>query len=344
MVLGMYSSRNLRDICERAIPEISDMRWLKPGDSVFVKVACNSPRPHPAVTDPNAVEALVGFLRDRGAGTIYVGDQAGVEHVRLRSDGSRKSFTCSVMRKNGLLNAIERSGAILHCFDDQGWDGYFQPELDFDNNWYGHLWLAKIIREVDHIVYLPRLGAHAIAGYTCAIKNAVGWLRDDSRLYLHQRGPSFHEKIAEINHVKEIRERLRFSLTLGEAALVNVGPDYGERYDFDGSMALGSASLVDHDRLASALLPWLNAQNKSVFDVFDYRRHADLLNRCVVLINWGVGAMAGYYPVVPFPLGRGLAPCVLRLAWLQRYRLGRITVHGQGSRISILPFSEFMNC
>ena len=99
MVLGMYASRDMRDICERAIPAISDMGWLGRGDSVFVKVACNSPRRHPAVTDPNAVKALVGFLRDRGAGTVYVGDQAGVEHVRLRRNGSRKSSTFSVMRK-----------------------------------------------------------------------------------------------------------------------------------------------------------------------------------------------------------------------------------------------------
>lgn len=320
----------MRAICEYMIPEITDMSWLKRGDSVFVKVACNSHRPHPAVTDPSAVEALVGFLQNRGAGIVYVGDQGGVEHVRLRQDGSRKNSTQSLMNLNGLLGVVARSKAALHCFDDWDWDGYFQPELDFGNNWDGRMWLPKILREVDHIVYLPRLGAHVISGYTCGIKNAVGWLRDDSRLYLHQRGAMFYERIAEINYVKEIRERLRFCLTMGRSAMVNYGPDYGERYDFDGFMALCSDNLVDHDSVASALLPWLDGRRKSVYDLYDPVRQADLWNRVVTFMNWGKDAMVDYEPIAPYAPEDN--PCVSRLAMLQGYHPERIAICRQGSR------------
>lgn len=329
-LLGFYSGR-MGAVCERMIPETTDMSWLKRGDSVFIKIACNSPQPHPAVTDPNAVEALVRFLYDCGAGIIYVGDQGGVEHVRLRRDGSRKDSTQSLMNLNGLIGAVARSKAALHCFDDRGWDdGYFKPELDFSNNWDGHLWLPKILREVDHIVYLPRLGAHVIAGYTCGIKNAVGFLRDDSRMFLHQRGATFHEKIAEINHVKEIHERLRFCLTMGRSAMVNYGPDYGEEYDFDGFMALCSNNLVDHDSAASALLPWLNSQRKSIYDIYNPVRQADLWNRVVTYMHWGKDAMADYEPIAPHASEDD--PCISRLAMLQGYRPEKIAIHRQGDR------------
>ena len=200
VLLGFYSERNMRAVCEHAIPKITDMEWLGRGDSVFIKVASNSPQRHPAVTDPDAVEAMVGFLRDHGAGHVYVGDQGGVEHVRLCHDGNRKGSTRELMAQNGLLTAIKGVGAIPYFFDDKGWYGHFQPDLDFGNNWEGRLWLPDVLREVDHIIYLPRLGAHVISGCTCGIKNGVGFLRDDSRLFLHQRGATFHEKIAEINH------------------------------------------------------------------------------------------------------------------------------------------------
>jgi len=303
----MYEQRNMYGVCEDVIPEVTDMKWLGRGDSVLIKVACNSGYPHPAVTAPGAVEAIVGFLLKEGAGTVYVGDQGGVEHVRLHREG-RIGSTLELMRRNGLLQAVERSGGVACCFDDYGWGEYFQPELDFKNNWNRRLWVSEIVQEVDHIIYLPRLSAHVIAGYTCAIKNAVGFLRDDSRSYLHRQAVTFHEKIAEISHAKPIRERLRFCLTLADSALLNLGPDYGKKYDFDDCVAVASRNLVDHDYLASALLRWLDEQDRSVLDLLP--RQPNLLNRLLAKAVWGLptgflvshdcagykGRLQGYYP------------------------------------------------
>ncbi len=41
-VMGIYKSKEMQMICEEIVPRITDMDWLSPGDSVFVKVACNS--------------------------------------------------------------------------------------------------------------------------------------------------------------------------------------------------------------------------------------------------------------------------------------------------------------
>jgi len=316
----------MRALCERLIPRITDLSWLSPGDSVLVKVACNSGERHPAVTSPEAVRAVVGFLRDRGAGKVLVGDQSGVEHVRLTAS-ERRSSTRELMARNGLLEAIESSGATLCAFDDQGWDGYFQPTADFPNHWEQAPWLPRILQKVDHVVNLPRLGTHAVAGYTCGIKVAVGWLRDDSRLLLHQRADSFFEKIAELNRFPPLRDKLRFTLTLGTHALLNVGPDMGAEYDFGGTLAMASQNLVDHDQLATALLPWLDDDDASFYDLYaPYPEHSDYWNRGFVEETWGEEALSDYRPLTPPDYTRGLEydACASHLATLEGRRPSRI--------------------
>ncbi|HEY3354577.1 MAG TPA: DUF362 domain-containing protein [Polyangia bacterium] len=333
--LGVFASRDLRAACERIVPAVSDLSWLRRGDSVFVKVACNSPNEHPAVTSPDAVRAMVGFLRDHGAGRVYVGDQAGVEHVRLTPSGRVRS-TRALMARNGLLQAAADAGAILHCFDDRGWDGYVAPPRDFAGVWQGDLFVARVLDEVDHVVNLPRLGTHAIAGYTCGVKNAVGWLRDDSRRVLHQRGARFFERIAEINHIAPLRAKLRLTVTLAHRALLNIGPDFGGTYRFDGCLALAARRLVDHDAVASALLPWLDGDSASFFDLYaPYPRHVNFWNRGLVKDTWGKPALAAYEPILPFPRGAPLAhdAGLAHLARLEGYRPARIAVALSGERV-----------
>ncbi len=284
------------------------------------------------MTSPPAIEALVALLRRRGAGVIYVGDQAGVEHVRLTARG-RVSSTRALMARNGQLAAIRRSGARLHCFDDHGWGGYFAPKLDFDNSWGGALWLPKILQRVDHVVYLSRLGTHALAGYTSGIKNAVGWLRDDSRLAYHKQGGSFFERTAEISHAPQLRKRLRLCLTLGDAALLDIGPDFGGEYDFHGCVAIAARNLVDHDSLAAALLPWLDEDTWSFYDLHSpYPGHVNFWNHNLIRNTWGAGALDGYKPILPYHLSQPLAhdAAISHLAWLQRYRPKKIVVKRQG--------------
>ena len=332
-----FETRNMRAAAEHVVGQVDDLRWLSRGDSVFVKIACNSPFEHPAVTSPEAVEAMVGLLRDRGAGTIYVGDQSGVEHVRRRAS-DRVASTREMMEANGLLDAVRRSGASLHTFDDHGWEeGYAAVSPDFDDHWENGLYMARILEGVDHVVVLSRLGAHALAGYSGAVKNAVGWLRDDSRKVLHQRGGSFFEKMAEINHSLPLREKTRLAVTLGDKALLDVGPDMGGTYDFHSAMGFASKRLVDHDAFASALLAYLETQNVSVFSAYSpYPKHSNFWNRGFVEDMWGAGAMAKYESIVTTPLRRGIAfdTCLSHLAALQKYHPERIVVHSNPAHVN----------
>ena len=326
--LGRYPADAAGRALAEAVAAITDMAWLRPGDSVLVKVACNSDNDHPAVTWPGAVEALVPFLRDHGAGRVVVGDQAGVEHVRRTATG-RVGSTRDLMAENGLLEATERAGAELVVFDDLPWDAAVRAEVDFESRWGDALWLPPVLAEVDHVVNLVRLGSHALAGYTCALKSVVGWMRDDSRLRLHQKAGAFFELIADANHARPLRDKLRLNLTLGPQALLNIGPDFGSVYDIDGVLALASTRLVDHDLVAVALLDWFERDDTSLFDLYaPYPEDADHWNRGLVEGTWGEAALAGYEQLVPHRFAPGLAydRCLARMATLEGYRPERIEV------------------
>ena len=42
----------------------TDFSWLSRGDSVLIKAACNSGNRYPATTDPLALRAMIGLLRE----------------------------------------------------------------------------------------------------------------------------------------------------------------------------------------------------------------------------------------------------------------------------------------
>jgi uncharacterized protein (DUF362 family) len=257
VLFGLYpSSRVARaeDAVRQACAKL-DFSWLKAGDSVLIKIASNSGNVHPAVTSPAAVRGLVAELKARGAKRVVVGEQSGVESVRLVAGEKRFKSTKELLAKNGLLAAIGESGAEGHFFDDQGYDkGYFEATPPAGSHWQQKMMLPNIIREVDHIVYLPRLSSHVLAGYTHGLKIAVGWLRDDSRNHLHLDAASFYEKYVEVNYVKEIRDRFRLVLTLAEAMLLHAGPDKGTVHTLDPRLVIASRNLASHDAIASGVL------------------------------------------------------------------------------------------
>jgi hypothetical protein len=95
-----------------AAQAVTDFAWLSRGDTVLVKPVCNSPKLYPATTDPVALRAMVGLLREKGAGRVIVADMSGVQFVRFskdRLDGS----TRALMQENGLARAAEDAGAEL---------------------------------------------------------------------------------------------------------------------------------------------------------------------------------------------------------------------------------------
>ncbi len=258
VALGLYTPATAPDprAAVSAVCRHLDWSWLSPGDSVFVKLACNSGSLHPAVTSSNAVRAVVGELLDRGAGRVLVGDQGGIEDVGTNSDGSRRGSTRELTERNGLHQAIVESGAEPCYFDDQAYEeGFLEANMNLD----GHHWpqppnMAKVIAEVDHIIYLPRLSSHMMAGYTHGHKIAVGWLRTDSRYAMHLDAPNLQNRFVELNYHPLLRDRLRLTITLAEKVLLDVGPNDGTIADLDTWVVVASSHLANHDAVGVAVL------------------------------------------------------------------------------------------
>jgi uncharacterized protein (DUF362 family) len=255
VLLGLYPGDGTSAF--QAAARRLDFSWLRPGDSVLIKVAVNSQFPHPSTTCVNGVIGMVQELKRRGAGKVIVADQAGVEHVRSSAKG-RVDSTNNMFKQNGLA-AVTAHGAETYFFDDQPFDsGYFRPTPPSDHHWPRGFYIPTVVNSVDHIVYMPRLGMHAIAGYTQAQKIAVGWLREDSRHDMHNDAQYFYEKYVEVNYTKEIASRIRMTVGVSEQVLLHGGPDQGTAYEMDPVLVLASTSLPNHDAVGASILKQLN--------------------------------------------------------------------------------------
>lgn len=284
-VLGFVPANDFDDELDAAKFALADadFSWLSPGDSVFVKVSSNSPFSHPSVTAPIAVRAMVATLFERGAGRVVVGDQAGIQFVRHRRGNERVSSSRRVFERNGLLRAIEDAGAEAHFFDEEDFeDGFFEATLAADAMWRKPMMIPRIVRDVDHLVVLPRMSAHVLSGYTMALKSAVGFLREDSRHHLHHDAADFYERYVDINYCNEIGEKMRMAYTYSPKLLLHLGPDQGSIVDADPAIAIVSTSLARHDTVGAALFQFYNRNEPVTGPALPYPLSATMANTTFV--------------------------------------------------------------
>ena len=85
----MGELRNYYPQFQDLVNSATDFSWLKPGDTVLLKIALNSGNPYPMTTDPWLVRCMVALLSEKGASTILAGDQSGAEHVVWTADSKK---------------------------------------------------------------------------------------------------------------------------------------------------------------------------------------------------------------------------------------------------------------
>lgn len=295
----------------------TDMSWLKAGDSVFVKVASNSNLIAPSVTSPAVLEGVVSLLKEAGAGTVYVGDMSGAQFVRHLPDETIGS-TRDNMRQNGLLAAAEAAGAEIYCFEEVPYESAFVPGVPAgDHHWGDDLQVAAILNEVDHIVNLPRLGKHVLAGASLGLKNAIGWISDHSRMVLHRDAETFQEKIVEVNAIPQLADKMRLTLTLVDQALTTYGPDSGYPLAMTRPFVLAAEDVVSHDQVALLALLWARSQTPAAALAEDpYPAESNGLNWWFVRVYWGEEAAAAYQDLPTFgALDSPDIPMHVSLAW-----------------------------
>ena len=246
---------NAYPLYKKTVEAATDFSWLSKDDRVLVKLALNSGNPYPATTDPWSVHCMVNLLKEKGAGKILVGDQSGfgtVQWTKDRQEGSSRQLA----KNAGLLKVIEQTVAEPCFFEEYGWDAYQPAMPEGMHHWKRPIMMPAKLDEVDHIIYLPRVSSHILAGNTLGFKLGVGFLRSDSRGDFHKGGRYFYAMYEEINHVPPIASKLRLIVSSGRSVLTFIGPNEGPTAKPAHGLVIASEDLLAHEMLAYAWLQW----------------------------------------------------------------------------------------
>lgn len=243
----------VRRAVRAAAEAASDFSWLSRGDSVFVKPVLNSGNPYPATTSPAAMGAMIELLKDKGAGRVVAGDMSGIEHVKL-SPGKLSGSSRCLMEASGMARAVRAAGGELHFFEEAGWDAFYEEAPAASSHWKTGIMMPGILKEMDHIVLMPRCARHVLAGSTLGLKAVVGYWRTDTRLEYHREASTLQEKTAEGNTVETLRTKQRLAVTAADKILATFGPDDGHVFEPETGLVIASTSLIAHDMVS---LAWL---------------------------------------------------------------------------------------
>ena len=286
------SEHTLGPTVRAAAEAATDFAWLSKGDSVFIKPALNSGKHYPATTSPVAIREMVMLLKEKGAGRVVVGDMSGIEHVKLTPDGLSGS-TRRLMEECGMAEAALEAGAELHFFEEAGWNAFYEEYPASGSSWKRGLMMPAILKEMDHIVLMPRCSRHALAGNTLALKTAVGYWRTDTRLEYHKDAATLKIKTAEANTVPAIGEKQRLVVSAADKVLTTFGPDRGVVTQPEIGLVIASQSAVAHDMVSLAWM--LIAREKVAESEFTWFRDpytsAFVVNMANRMIVWKLGGI-----------------------------------------------------
>lgn len=296
-----------QEVIQAHINSHGGLDWLREGDSVLIKPACNSGYRHPMTTLPDAVHAMARILIDHGA-RVFVGDQGGVERVQLTSKKKRGS-SYKQLEHSGIARAAWDAGAKVFPFDEEGFTAYFFEELSAsvspNSSWPRGAYFTKLLERVDHVINMPRLASHAIASYTCGLKNVIGYTRDDSRHEFHADGENFFKRFVELNLFPTLRNKHRLTLTCVDHILLKVGPDQGLKVSagkplgHSVGLSLASANIGAHDALAFSLIDYYDAHSKGFPDLVRKIVGRNFVNKVLTRLCWKDAAT----DLSPCPLG-----------------------------------------
>ncbi|MGZ3614277.1 MAG: DUF362 domain-containing protein [Syntrophales bacterium] len=254
------ASEQVLKLAVRAVAEATtDFSWLSKGDSVFIKPALNSGNPYPATTSPIAIGAMVELLKQKGARRVIVGDMCGIEHVKLSPKGLTGSSR-RLMEASGMARAVRAASGETHFFEEAGWYAFYE-DAPAGRYWKRALMMPNILKEVEHIILMPRCSRHVLAGSTLGLKAAVGYWRTDTRLEYHQDASSLQEKTAEGNTVETLRKKQRLVLSAADKILTTFGPDEGQVFQPENGLVIASESVVAHDMVS---LAWLSESRRNI--------------------------------------------------------------------------------
>jgi uncharacterized protein (DUF362 family) len=178
---------------------------------------------------------------------------SGVQYLRF-SPTSLSGSSRALMASSGVAKAVQASGGELHGFEEGGWNAFYEEMPAAGSHWKRGLMMPNILKEVEHIILMPRCSRHILSGSSLGLKAAVGYWRHDTRLEYHRDAATLQEKTAEGNTVATLTTKQRLVISAADLLLTTYGPDKGYVFEPDRGLIIASGSVVAHDMIS---LAWL---------------------------------------------------------------------------------------
>jgi uncharacterized protein (DUF362 family) len=245
LVARVKAGEDVRSAIDRAIALLGVLRAvIDRGNRVMVKPNFNSPDPFPGSSDLTFLRAVLEMLLATGA-RVTIGE----------SSGGLWRPSRNVFRKLGVYELARYMGVKLIAFEDEVTDWV---RVRVNGDYLETVSVPRSAYEADRIVYLPCMKTHNIAGFSGALKLAVGFMHPGERRALHAR--HLQQKIAEIS----LCWQPDLIVMDGRKAFVSGGPDKGQVVE--PGLVLASGDLVAIDVEAVKVLLTYEARNKLFAD------------------------------------------------------------------------------
>jgi uncharacterized protein (DUF362 family) len=239
------------------------------GDLVFVKPNFNSPDPFPAATDLAFLQAALELILEAGA-RVTIGESTGAVWRPSRR----------VFNKLGVPELAQKLGVELIAFEDRPSDWV---KIKIDGDYLSEVIMPRSAYEADRMVYLPCMKTHMMAGFSGAMKLALGFVAPGQRRSFHLN--HLQEKLAEVS----LCWQPDLIIMDGRKAFVSGGPNKGQLVE--PGVLLASADLIATDVEAIRILLAYRASNKLPADPWE-------LPQVITALRHGLGSGKGNYVVI----------------------------------------------
>jgi len=185
-VTKIKNNNNLKQAIQEAVQGIGGFeKFIKKGDTVFLKPNFNTADPFPASSDSEFLKTVSALTYNHGAKSVILGDSS-----------TMRASTQEVMEELNIFELEKLDPPVqVHNFDKNKWIKKKIPNAKYLKS----VSIPDILDKVDKLILLPCLKTHSWADYTGALKLSVGFMKPSQRVHLHAM--HLQEKIAELNTI-----------------------------------------------------------------------------------------------------------------------------------------------
>ena len=228
-----------------------DLLGINPleGKSVFLKANYNSADPPPASTHPDVLRALVGKLKEMGAGQITLGERSGMGKTR------------QVLENLGVFGLAQELGFQALVFDElqtpQDWVPFNPP----GSRWSQGFYVARPCLDAGVVVQTCCLKTHQYGGhFTMSLKNSIGLVARLVPGSSHNFMTELHSSDYQRQMIAEVNQAYIPALIVldGVKAFTSGGPASGTQVS--PGVVLAGTDRVAIDALGVALLRYFGVQ------------------------------------------------------------------------------------